>query len=108
MPPNRLDVRCDATLLSMRYAPYRPAAIRRRPHMSSTLGGAASMGGDQNGGARLSRLPREPIDRVANPLARFLRIETASGLVLLLAAIAALVLSNSPWADGFHAIWEAP
>ncbi|MBR0643876.1 Na+/H+ antiporter NhaA [Roseomonas hellenica] len=66
------------------------------------------MGGDQNGGARLSRLPREPIDRVANPLARFLRIETTSGLVLLLAAIAALVLSNSPWADGFHAIWEAP
>ena len=35
---------------------------------------------------RLSQLPKEPIDRLAKPLTRFLRIETASGAGLLLAA----------------------
>ncbi|WP_235907805.1 Na+/H+ antiporter NhaA [Siccirubricoccus phaeus] len=57
---------------------------------------------------RLSQLPKEPIDRLTRPLTRFLRIETASGAVLLLAAAAALILSNSPWADSFLAVWEAP
>lgn len=66
------------------------------------------MSGDENNDRRLSRLPREPIDRVTSPLARFLRIETAGGLVLLLATVAALVLSNSPWAAGFNAAWETP
>ncbi|PHK93816.1 Na+/H+ antiporter NhaA [Pseudoroseomonas rhizosphaerae] len=66
------------------------------------------MGRDQKGDPRLSRLPREPIDRVTGPLARFLRIETAGGLVLLLAVAAALALSNSPLAAGFLAAWETP
>lgn len=57
---------------------------------------------------RLSQLPKEPIDRLTRPLTRFLRIETASGAVLLLAATAALILSNSPWADSFLAVWETP
>jgi len=55
---------------------------------------------------RLSQLPKEPIDRLTKPLMRFLRIETASGAVLLLAATAALILSNAPWADVFLAVWE--
>ncbi|MBX6387002.1 MAG: Na+/H+ antiporter NhaA [Microbispora sp.] len=63
---------------------------------------------DQKDDPRLSRLPREPIDRVTGPLARFLRIETAGGLVLLLAVAAALALSNSPLADGFLTAWETP
>ncbi|MBX6741348.1 MAG: Na+/H+ antiporter NhaA [Acetobacteraceae bacterium] len=63
---------------------------------------------DQKGEPHLSRLPREPIHRLTRPLARFLRIETAGGAVLLLAAAAALTFSNSPWADGFLAVWEAP
>jgi NhaA family Na+:H+ antiporter len=57
---------------------------------------------------RLSQLPKEPIDRLTRPLTRFLRIETASGAVLLLAAAAALILSNSPWVDSFLAVWETP
>lgn len=63
---------------------------------------------DQKNDPRLSRLPREPIDRVTRPLARFLRIETASGAILLLAAIVALALANSPWAHGFLGLWETP
>lgn len=63
---------------------------------------------DQTIDPRPSGLPTEPIDRVTEPLQRFLHIETASGAILLLAAIAALALSNSPWADRFLAIWETP
>jgi NhaA family Na+:H+ antiporter len=66
------------------------------------------MGRDPKTDPRLSRLPGGAIDRVAKPLTRFLRIETASGAILLLAVAAALALSNSPWAQGFLAIWEAP
>jgi NhaA family Na+:H+ antiporter len=66
------------------------------------------MGRRQKDDARLSRLPNEPIDRLTKPLSRFLRIETVSGAVLLLAAAAALILSNSPWADRFLAVWETP
>lgn len=57
---------------------------------------------------RLARLPREPIDRVTGPLARFLRIETAGAGALLLAVVLALALANLPGAHGLFALWETP
>jgi Na+:H+ antiporter, NhaA family len=66
------------------------------------------MGRQDDGNPRLSRLPREPIDRVTGPLARFLRIETAGGVVLLVCTASALAFSNSSWAPGFFAFWEMP
>src|SRR5690606_4917518 len=51
-------------------------------------------------------LPRALIDRIASPFVRFLHIEAAGGAVLLVFTIAALLLSNSPWADAFFGIWE--
>ena len=54
----------------------------------------------------LARLPRELVQRLTRPLAWFLRIEAASSVILLSVTIAALVLSNSPWADSFAAAWE--
>jgi Na+:H+ antiporter, NhaA family len=53
-------------------------------------------------------LPQELADRVTVPLARFLRIEAAAGLLLLVSTIAALTLANSPWSEQFLAFWEAP
>jgi NhaA family Na+:H+ antiporter len=53
-------------------------------------------------------LPRAPIDRLAGPLARFLHVEAASGIVLLLFTGAALALANSPLAEGFLGIWKLP
>lgn len=54
----------------------------------------------------------EPLLRVARvaarPLERFLRIEAASGILLLLAAAVALVWANSPWAETYHALWHTP
>lgn len=63
---------------------------------------------DQKADPRLGQLPREAIDWLTGPLARFLRIETAGGAVLLVAAITAFALSNSAWAHGFLAFWETP
>jgi len=51
-------------------------------------------------------LPRAPIDRLAGPLARFLHVEAASGIVLLLFTAAALALANSKLADEFLGIWR--
>lgn len=53
-----------------------------------------------------SALPREPIDVVMDPLRQFLHIETASGIVLLVATAAALILANSPLADSFLSFWK--
>jgi NhaA family Na+:H+ antiporter len=66
------------------------------------------MGRNQKDDPRLNRLPREPIDRLTRPLARFLRIEAASGAILLLAVVVALALANSAWTHGFLGLWETP
>lgn len=39
---------------------------------------------------------------------RFLRIESAVGAILLSFTVAALVISNSPWAEMFEHTWETP
>ncbi len=56
--------------------------------------------------AELGRLPRELADRLTKPFANFLRIEAAAGVVLLSFAVAAVILSNSPWAEAFLQVWE--
>lgn len=54
----------------------------------------------------------EPLQRLARlatrPLERFLRIEAASGILLLLAAALALVAANSAWAAEYAAFWHTP
>ena len=54
----------------------------------------------------LSGLPQEPVHRLMAPLQRFLHIEAASGVVLLVVTIAALTLANSDWADWFLGLWK--
>lgn len=46
------------------------------------------------------------LQRLAEPLARFLHVEAAGGLVLLAATAAALVVANSPGAAPFAAFWQ--
>jgi NhaA family Na+:H+ antiporter len=50
----------------------------------------------------------EPIQRIVNPLVRFLHVETASGFVLLFATVVALVLANSPAEQSYRAFWNTP
>ena len=51
-------------------------------------------------------LPRRPIEAVARPVRRFLQIESASGIILAVCTVVALVLANSRFADAFHHFWE--
>jgi len=57
---------------------------------------------------KMRDLPSEMIDRVTEPFARFLRIEAASGLLLLASALVALGLANSSWSAEFLPFWETP
>jgi len=54
----------------------------------------------------------EPLLRVVRfagrPLERFLQIEAASGILLLLLAAVALVWANSPWAESYVELWHTP
>lgn len=69
-----------------------------------------------NIGPRSGGLPSSPpeawepllrLTRIAGrPLERFLRVEAASGILLLLAAAVALGWANSPWADSYRQLWD--
>ena len=47
-----------------------------------------------------------PIQRVLSPFARFFRLESAGGIVLITCALIAVGWANSPWADTYHHLWE--
>jgi len=66
------------------------------------------MNQDRRADTGFDRLPGELVDWLAKPFASFLRIEAAGGAILLVVTIAALALSNSPWADPFLTFWELP
>ena len=55
-----------------------------------------------------THLPVAPVRRLTRPLARFLEIESASGVVLLICAVVALILANSAAADAYHKFWHTP
>ena len=52
--------------------------------------------------------PQEPIDRILEPLTRFLHVEAAGGAVLLVTSVVALVLANSAIGESYVAIWKTP
>ncbi|MBK9252645.1 MAG: Na+/H+ antiporter NhaA [Proteobacteria bacterium] len=47
-------------------------------------------------------------ERAFATLEKFLHVEAVSGVVLLMAAAAALFWANSPFAQSYHAVWHAP
>lgn len=49
-----------------------------------------------------------PIDRISRPFLHFLKIETSGGMVLLVCALIAFVLANSPWAAAYSGFWHIP
>ena len=44
--------------------------------------------------------------RVGRPFRRFLEVEAAGGLVLLIATAVALIWANSPWSDSYTDLWH--
>ena len=55
---------------------------------------------------RLPALPTAGIDDLSRPWVRFARIEAASGVVLLVCAIIALVAANSAWSAEWSKLWD--
>jgi NhaA family Na+:H+ antiporter len=66
------------------------------------------MSEDLRAGRDITRLPKEFVDELTKPFALFLHTHAASGAVLLAFTIAAIALSNSPWAHLFLGAWETP
>ncbi|HJY82371.1 MAG TPA: Na+/H+ antiporter NhaA [Candidatus Binatia bacterium] len=64
--------------------------------------------GDDRASTHPVRLPDELIDRVVEPVTRVLHVESASGVVLLMFTVAALILANSSVSDEFLALWRTP
>ena len=56
--------------------------------------------------SRLRHHEEPPIDRLLSPVQRFSHQEAAGGILLLLAAIAAIALANSPLYHAYHEVWE--
>jgi NhaA family Na+:H+ antiporter len=54
------------------------------------------------------KFPAERFDIIATPFQRFLHTEAAGGVVLLVAAVAALVIANSAFGPAFEAFWQTP
>jgi NhaA family Na+:H+ antiporter len=56
------------------------------------------------------RLPRSQLlaERAFTTLQRFLHVEAVGGGVLVIAAVAALIWANSPFAHSYHALWHLP
>ena len=49
---------------------------------------------------------RKPIDRVIDPMKRFIHKSSTSGIILFSSALLAILIANSPWAEGYHHFWE--
>ena len=54
-------------------------------------------------------LPVKPsrLAPVLRPAAAFLAAESAGGILLMAAAVAAMLWANSPWGHGYHDLWHA-
>ncbi|WP_051275441.1 Na+/H+ antiporter NhaA [Aestuariibacter salexigens] len=55
---------------------------------------------------RAEQLPQSPIDWITHPLSRFIKIEAAAGLILLLFTLLALYFANSEFSQSFADIWK--
>ena len=52
--------------------------------------------------------PRQFVQRqIVSPIQSFMALETASGIVIVVAALAALVWANSPWDQEYFDLWHA-
>ena len=52
------------------------------------------------------KLPQQKINRIVDPVVRFLHVEAASGVVLIGCTVVALVAANSPWSETYLNFWK--
>lgn len=51
-------------------------------------------------------MAKEKIDKLLGPVQNFIKVESSSGILLLVCTAVALVISNTPWSEAYHAIWR--
>src|SRR5690606_5184983 len=85
---------------------HRPAPVAIAPDCVAGSRGRSHTGPRMTADDDDPDLPFEPIDRIIGPLERFLHVQAASGIVLVLATATALVLANSSAAPGFLEFWN--
>lgn len=51
-------------------------------------------------------MQQKPIDKLVNPIQRFIQHEKSGGIALGLSVVIALILANSPWHTNFHHFFE--
>src|SRR4029079_10813345 len=61
---------------------------------------------EQTKDSALRRMPKTPVQRLVRPFVRYLQVESASGIVLLICTAAPLVIANSHWADASEEFWH--
>lgn len=64
--------------------------------------------GSPGGPASAEGRTSTPLDRFVASVLRFAQAESAGGLVLFVATVAALVWANSPWSRTYTEIWQTP
>lgn len=52
--------------------------------------------------------PLAPVRQLLEPLTRFIQVESASGILLLICTIFALIAANSRWAGAYSTLWQTP
>lgn len=53
------------------------------------------------------KIQKQPVDVwIIDPMKKFISNSTTSGIILFSSALIAMILSNSPWANQFHHLWE--
>ncbi len=58
--------------------------------------------------ARKPPQPRSVVARLLTPVQEFINTESASGVILIAAAVVAFAWANSPWAGSYFALLEVP
>jgi len=49
---------------------------------------------------------RQPVEKIVRPFQDFADKQSSGGILLIAATIAALVWANSPWGEGYAALWH--
>jgi len=73
-----------------------PPDIFDKPITILNKKGSSMMVEDVKINGEFPELPQDPVDVLVTPLKRFLHIESASGVLLILTTLSALILANSP------------
>lgn len=56
----------------------------------------------------MSKKTRNVVQQIVDPIENFLALEAASGILLIIATLVAMVWANSPWYESYHQLVHLP